>query len=159
MTALAFCGPFICVAEGPFLQLLHQESSELVTSYQVFHKQAIHGILVCSRSESSLTLFIYGGCYIRSISLIFLEQAGEAQDSVHRNQVPLVYLSRILRCPDWILDASIASSNGSADTVERRTVAAITAHNALLQIEVQYDPEQKHGTPSRYFIPVLSEGH
>ncbi|KAF2500999.1 hypothetical protein BU16DRAFT_569262 [Lophium mytilinum] len=145
VTALAFCDQYLFAAEGPFLQLFHHSSTRLIASQKVFSKQAIHGILVCSQSASSIVLLVHGGCYVRLVRLCFLLLDNSREGSISQGQYAVFHLSPALRCPDWILDICLAPSSVSASStlVEQRIVAAITAHNALLRLKLEYEASSK----------------
>ncbi|KAF2814610.1 WD40 repeat-like protein [Mytilinidion resinicola] len=142
VTALAFCDQYLFAAEGPFLQLFHHKSSKLTASQQIFRKQAIHGILICSQSDSSIVLLIHGGCYVRLLRLHFSKLDDTRKGSLPQEEFAIFHLSLVLKCPDWILDVRLAPSSISTSStlIERRTVAAITAHNALLRLNLKFEP-------------------
>lgn len=132
MTALASCGALLIAAEGPFLRFYHAKASRYIVSTRVFKAQAVHGICVyAEESEKATKLVVWGGRLARAVHI----------DALANHQEPKALslsLSNVVKAPDWILDlAPRMSSLDDGDVYERSICAAVTAHNALLELTVQ----------------------
>ena len=132
MTALASCGALLIAAEGPFLRFYHAKASRYIASTRVFKAQAVHGICVyAEESEKATKLVVWGGRLARAVHI----------DALANHQEPKALslsLSNVVKAPDWILDlAPRMSSLDDGDVYERSICAAVTAHNALLELTVQ----------------------
>lgn len=133
MTALASCGALLIAAEGPYLRFYHAKTSKFIASKRVFKAQAVHGISVYAEDIGNVTkLVIWGGRLVRAIRLNALIDGPAAE--------PLsLCLSSVVKAPDWILDlAPRMSSLDDEDVYNQGICAAVTAHNALLEITIWY---------------------
>ena len=132
MTALASCGALLIAAEGPFLRFYHAKTSRYLSSRRVFKAQAVHGICVYAEESEKVTkLVVWGGRLARAVHI----------DALANHQEPKALslsLSNVVKSPDWILDlAPRMSSPEDGGVYERSICAAVTAHNALLELTVQ----------------------
>jgi WD40 repeat protein len=132
VTALASCGALLIAAEGPFLRFYHAKTSRYIASTRIFKAQAVHGICVyAEESEKATKLVVWGGRLARAVHI----------DALANHQEPKALslsLSNVVKAPDWILDlAPRMSSLDDGDVYERFICAAVTAHNALLELTVQ----------------------
>ncbi|OSS46266.1 hypothetical protein B5807_08126 [Epicoccum nigrum] len=132
VTALASCGALLIAAEGPFLRFYHAKTSRYITSRRVFKAQAVHGICVYAEEFEKVTkLVVWGGRLARAVHI----------DAFADDQEPKALslsLSNVVKAPDWILDlAPRMSCLDDGDVYERAICAAVTAHNALLELNVQ----------------------
>ena len=141
MTALAFCGQYLLAAEGPFLRILEHDSAVLLLTKQVFNSQSIHGIAVHDTCSSTVVVIIWGG---RSLRLAQLRLP--TASPVEVNNVD-IWLSHVTKVPDWILDFSIGplKPQTSDNAFYHFKAAAITAHNALLELSLTYYDNSQHG--------------
>lgn len=132
MTALAACGALLIAAEGPYLRFYHAETSEFVASKRVFKAQAVHGISVYAEETGNVTkLLAWGGRLVRAL------QINAATDG-SRTELLSLSLSNVVKAQDWILDlAPRMSSLGDENVYNRGICAAVTAHNALLEITIE----------------------
>jgi hypothetical protein len=133
VTALASCGALLIAAEGPYLRFYHAKTSKFIASKRVFKAQAVHGISVYAEDIGNVTkLVIWGGRLVRAIRLNALIDGPAAE--------PLsLCLSNVVKAPDWILDlAPRMSSLDDEDVYNQGICAAVTAHNALLEITIWY---------------------
>ena len=141
MTALAFCGQYLLAAEGPFLRILDHDSAVLLFTKQIFDSQTIHGIAVHDICSSTFVVIIWGG---RSLRLAQLRLP--TASPVEMNNVD-IWLSHITKAPDWILDFSLGplKPQTSDNAFYHFKAAAITAHNALLGLDLTYYGDSQHG--------------
>lgn len=132
MTALASCGALLIAAEGPFLRFYHAKASRYIASTRVFKAQAVHGICVyAEESEKATKLVVWGGRLARAVHI-------DALANHQETKALSLSLSNVVKAPDWILDlAPRMSSLDDGDVYERSICAAVTAHNALLELTVQ----------------------
>jgi WD repeat-containing protein 6 len=122
----------LVAAEGPFLRFYHAKNSRYIASKRVFKAQAVHGISVYSESyDDVIKLVIWGGRLIRALEISF---APADCDKIH----PHVYLSEVAKASDWILDLAprFSSLEDEADG-QQGICVAVTAHNALVQVNIQ----------------------
>ncbi|KAF2643234.1 WD repeat protein-like protein [Massarina eburnea CBS 473.64] len=127
VTASASCGPLFIAAEGPFLRFYHGDGLHHLESKQLFQAQALHGIAVLGESAHHVTLAVWGGLFVRTLEVEIVER-GDMSISLDSWK-----FSDVVRSPDWILDLSPAPhrvENGPTH------LAAVTAHNALLELTV-----------------------
>ena len=131
MTALASCGALLIAAEGPYLRFYHAKTCEFIASKRVFKAQAVHGISVYAEDIGNVTkLVVWGGRLVRALRLNASINGPEAE--------PLsLCLSNVVKAPDWILDlAPRMGSLDDEDVYNQGICAAVTAHNALLEITI-----------------------
>jgi hypothetical protein len=117
------------VAEGSFLRFYTRQEHTYLASRRIFQAQAIHGIAVLSASDHYVTLVIWGGLLVRAFALSVRE--GTLLESTR--------FSNVVKATDWILDLSsepVGQEHSVANEV--RLCAAITAHNALLELTVRH---------------------
>ncbi|KAF2868017.1 WD domain-containing protein [Massariosphaeria phaeospora] len=131
ITALASAGPFLFAAEGPFLRIYHSQGVELLTSRRIFRAQAVHGIAVHSDSRDHLVLVVWGGLLIRALDVY----PSSLQHDSHQPRIGQIQTSPTVRAPDWILDLSFSPVIDHGASNYR--CAAVTAHNALLELELK----------------------
>lgn len=122
-------------AEGPFLRFYHAKSSRYLASRRVFKAQAVHGICVYAEDLDNITkLVVWGGYLVRAIRIDTL--------TADEDEVPSLWLSNVVKAPDWILDlAPRMSSLDDEDVYSQGTCAAVTAHNALLRFTIHRQKE------------------
>jgi WD40 repeat protein len=145
VTALASCGALLIAAEGPFLRCYRSSDSQFLASKRVFKAQAVHGISVYSEEHDGLAkLVVWGGRLVRALTINL------AADSNACNP-PHICLSNVVKAPDWILDlAPRPTTLDDLAEYNQGTCAAVTAHNALLQVIIEHDSKSP---TSRYFYP------
>lgn len=152
VTALAAIGTLVLAAEGPrVLFWKRQDGSSQFTflaSRHIFNDQAIHGITVLPNRSSHVILAIWGGPLVR-----FLWSRDNSHDQTNIESALLagkLGLSTVSRSPDWILDLSFAPlDDQNLPGAKVIACAAVTAHNALLEITIQWpkpDEEQDHSS-------------
>ncbi|KAJ4992692.1 WD repeat protein [Stagonosporopsis vannaccii] len=139
VTALASCGALLIVAEGPFLRFYHAKSSRYIASKRVFKAQAVHGICVYAEELDHVAkLVVWGGRLVCAIRIGILP-------GHHGYEPSSLNLSNVVRAPDWILDlAPRLSSLDDEDAYDQGTCAAVTAHNALLELKIQWQSKPAH---------------
>lgn len=132
MTALASCGALLVAAEGPFLRFYHAQDSQYISSKRVFKAQAVHGISVYSEEHNHVTkLVIWGGRLVRALEVGFAANGQE-------NNILEISLSEMGRASDWILDLAPRPTTLEDESGHQKgTCAAITAHNALLEVIIE----------------------
>ena len=135
MTALVSCGALLIAAEGPFLRFYHAKDSRYIASRRVFQAQAVHGISVYAEELDNVTkLVVWGGRLVRALRITTLTDN-------HVCEPLSLCLSNVVKAPDWILDlAPRMSSLEDENVYNQGTCAAVTAHNALLELKMQYQP-------------------
>jgi hypothetical protein len=140
VTALAFCGQYLLAAEGPFLRILDHDSAVLLVTKRIFDSQTIHGIAVHDTCSSTVVVIIWGG---RSLRLAQLRLP--TASPVEVNNVD-IWLSHVTKVPDWILDFSLGplKPHTSDNAFYHFKAAAITAHNALLELGLTYYDNSQH---------------
>ncbi|KAF9698758.1 hypothetical protein EKO04_002931 [Ascochyta lentis] len=133
VTALASCGSLLIAAEGPFLRFYHAKTSRYIESKRVFEAQAIHGISVYAEELDGVTnLLVWGGRLVRAFRI-------SSVPDKHAHEPLCLCLSNVVKASDWILDlAPRMSSLEDEDVYSQGICAAVTAHNALLKLTVQY---------------------
>jgi hypothetical protein len=132
VTALASCGALLIAAEGPFLRFYHAKSSRYVASKRVFKAQAVHGISVYAEEYNHVSkLVVWGGRLVRAFSINTVTD-GHGCESLS------FCLSNVAEAPDWILDLAPRLSSLDDEFVYNQGIcAAVTAHNALLELTIQ----------------------
>ena len=142
MTALAFCGQYLLTVEGPFLRILDHDSAVLLLTKQIFDSQTIHGIVVHDTCSSTVVI-IWGGRSLR-LAQLRLPTASPVLE-IEVNNVD-IWLSHIAKVPDWILDFSLGplKPQTSDNAFYHFKAAAITAHNALLELGLTYYDCSQH---------------
>jgi WD repeat-containing protein 6 len=142
VTALAFCGQYLLAAEGPFLRILDHDSAVLLLTKQIFDSQTIHGIVVHDTCSSTVVI-IWGGRSLR-LAQLRLPTASPVLE-IEVNNVD-IWLSHIAKVPDWILDFSLGplKPQTSDNAFYHFKAAAITAHNALLELGLTYYDDSQH---------------
>ncbi|KAF3050735.1 hypothetical protein E8E11_007702 [Didymella keratinophila] len=140
VTALASCGALLIAAEGPCLRFYHARTSKFIASQRVFKAQAVHGISVHAEEIGNVAkLVIWGGRLVRALRL------NASIDGPGTEPLSLC-LSNVVKAPDWILDlAPRMNSLDDEDVYNQGICAAVTAHNALLEITILY----RNSTESR----------
>lgn len=128
MTALASIGGLLVAAEGPYVRFYDNQNFQYLGTRQIFRDQIIHGIAVDSESSHHAILAIWGGPLVR-----FLATAVEAFVLGNVQVYPTV------RAPDWILDLSFGPPSALDSSGHHVAIcAAVTAHNALVELKVHY---------------------
>ncbi|KEQ59200.1 WD40 repeat-like protein, partial [Aureobasidium melanogenum CBS 110374] len=114
VTALAFSKDHLFAGEGPILRIYRRHDNQLIESINVFCSQAIHGIALHSGG-----IIVWGG---RLVTLYAFTSADHS------------LLSRLssFESPDWILDIAVSPEVSG----QKQKAALITAHNALLLLEL-----------------------
>ncbi|KAH0328320.1 WD40 repeat-like protein, partial [Aureobasidium melanogenum] len=114
VTALALSKDHLFAGEGPILRVYRRHDDELIESITVFSSQAIHGITIHSAG-----IIVWGG------RLVTLYTFTSADYSI---------LSRFssFEAADWILDIAVSPELPE----QKQNAALITAHNALLLLEL-----------------------
>lgn len=133
MTALASCGTLLIAAEGPFLRFYHAKSSRYIASKRVFKTQTVHGVSVYAEElDDVVKIVVWGGRLVRAVRINTLADADGRE--------PLsLCLSNVVKAGDWILDlAPRMSSLEDVHVYNQNMCAAVTAHNALLQLHIQH---------------------
>lgn len=119
-------------AEGPFLRFYRAKDFEYVASRRVFKAQSVHGISVYAEehNQSHVTkLVVWGGRLVRALEVI---SSGLDFGDLD------VHLSVVARAPDWILDLTPRPIDLEDEAVYHAgTCVAVTAHNALLQVDIE----------------------
>lgn len=145
MTALASVGPFLLAAEGPFLRIYnshHSGAFTLLGTRRIFNDHAIHGIsLERDQTFPDVLLAVWGGPLIRFLKIDLSTKIELVVESLQ--------LSVVTRAPDWILDLSFGPVNPAE--VPRANVAicaAVTAHNALIELTIHLSSSQDADTDS-----------
>lgn len=126
VTALAFAGPYILTAEGPFLRVFLKNGSDCLYSEKIFKNQTVHGLVVIDASRPDYSSVIaYGGHLVRYLRL--------SHDEVARtfalNQGP------VARVSDWVLDLAhpFQELNRPPSSSSHATLA-VTAHNQIVRL-------------------------
>jgi hypothetical protein len=133
VTALACCGELLIAAEGPYLRFYHVKDSRYIASKRVFKAQAIHGITAFLEEHNHVTrLLVWGGRLVQTIEIAFA--SGDNEES------PLnICLSEVTIAPDWILDLAPRPASLEEETDHTKgAFVAVTAHNALVELVVEY---------------------
>jgi WD40 repeat protein len=147
ITAVGFCQngseKLILAGEGSFLKIFASPSQELLRQCEVFHGQAIHGIVVQEilGDGDSLRIVIWGGPYLVPLTCKEFEQllSGDV-DSL---------AGKAISGSDWILDVALSPEDPNG-------FALITAHNTVLQARLERDPAvvtlEQPSSPSRSIL-------
>jgi hypothetical protein len=131
VTALSSCGPFLVAAEGPFLRFYTRQDHIYLSSRQVFQAQAIHGVSVLPSPDQYVILVVWGGQLVCALELRV------PADATEKSLLAALRFSNVAKAPDWILDLSprAVDQYGVSDGIG--VCAAVTAHNALLELTVR----------------------
>ncbi|GAB7353630.1 hypothetical protein MBLNU459_g4044t2 [Dothideomycetes sp. NU459] len=95
---------------------------EPLSTTAVFPSQAIHGIVVYETG-----IIVWGGCHLALFDLL----SGSC-----KKPSPRPRLRAVLEATDWILDVSVSPQHDVEASSEQRTATLITAHNALLLLDL-----------------------
>ncbi|KAH7327209.1 WD repeat protein-like protein [Rhexocercosporidium sp. MPI-PUGE-AT-0058] len=111
--------PLVLAGEGSFLKAFDARTNKLLSIYEVFDGQTIHGIAIqeTGNHRSALQVAIWGG------SSLLLLQKNDFEDLLCQHVTNLT--SSVTAVSDWILDVAISPYDDSC--------VLITAHNAVLQ--------------------------
>ncbi|CAI6336085.1 unnamed protein product [Periconia digitata] len=134
VTASASCGPLFLAAEGPFVRFYNANTLTCLTSKSIFRAQAVHGISVLSISSSHAVLMVWGGWLVRVCEF---DLQGDDKDVMI---TPNSWIfSNTAEAPDWILHLSPEPRLvQDGNTAILPLCAAVTAHNALLELKTTY---------------------
>lgn len=104
----------------------------------------MHGVSVYSEEyDDVIKLVTWGGRLIRALEVSFTATPNQ--------EIPLdVRLSEVAKAPDWILDLTPRFSSLDEADYQRGTCVAVTAHNALVQVNIERQITQ--GDTQRYVI-------
>ncbi|TIA34858.1 WD40 repeat-like protein [Aureobasidium pullulans] len=114
MTALAFSKDYLFAGEGPVLRIHQRHDNNLLETVKIFASQAIHGIAIYYDG-----IVVWGG---RLVALYTFTSDGTST----------LELVSSLEATDWILDIAISPELSG----NKRKAALITAHNALLLLDL-----------------------
>ena len=114
MTALAFSKDYLFAGEGPILRIHRRHDNSLLETIKIFASQAIHGIAIHSDG-----IVVWGG---HLVALYTFTSDGTST----------LKLVSSLEATDWILDIAISPELSG----NKRKAALITAHNALLLLDL-----------------------
>ena len=148
VTVLAFYRPFILAADGPSLHIYEESTLELLLIQQVFDSQVIHGILTYSECSHPI-LLVWGGSLIRALRVELPCKYSQSCASAHP---PSLLLSPITRALDRILDmvfSPAAPYKHQQYCTDSLRGAMITAHNVLLDFQIDYVKEADEVQDSR----------
>jgi hypothetical protein len=122
----------LIAAEGPFLRFYRAKNSQYISSERVFKAQAIHGISVYSEQHNYVTkIVIWGGRYVRAIGI-----KSHIHDIEHASL--RLCMSDVGIALDWILDLAPRPTSLEDESARQSfSYAAVTAHNAILDIVVK----------------------
>lgn len=133
---------FLFTGEGPLLRVLDYATRKFLVETQIFHSQCIHGITVYSSCRlngrgEELTLLVWGGRSVRVVQAAYAEGPPAGHDALDISCPGLE-----TRCSDWILNAAFHPPGSENDDGSPWFPSAVlvTAHNELLILRVQYDP-------------------
>ncbi|KAF2754403.1 WD40 repeat-like protein [Pseudovirgaria hyperparasitica] len=142
VTALATSWNLVLAGEGPYLRVWkyeHHTSPLLV--HPIFEAQAIHGIATRTINVTDAVLVVWGGREIRVLHLKH-EVNATAPDELS------ISIVASATAPDWILDLTLACGKEHSEGTTQ--VVLLTAHNALLTLDVNFNPASQHQvTPLR----------
>jgi len=137
VTALALSKDYLFAGEGPILRVHRRHDNELIQSFNVFSSQAIHGIAIHSDG-----IIVWGG---RLITLyIFSPDNNSVLDR-----------SDSFEAADWILDISFSPEVSG----QKQKAALITAHNALLLLDLNWKSGLKELTSNSKCILYSAQVH
>ncbi|KAG9698554.1 WD40 repeat-like protein, partial [Aureobasidium melanogenum] len=137
VTALAFSKDHLFAGEGPVLRIYSRHDHELIESITVFSSQAIHGITIHSSG-----IIVWGG---RLVTLYVFTSADYS------------ILSRFssFEAADWILDIAVSPEVSG----KKQKAALITAHNALLLLELDWTTDLQELTSNSRCILYSAHIH
>jgi len=153
VTALAASGPLLFAAEGPFLRyyICADNNFKYISTTRVFQAQSIHGISTRFKNSdhglASVLLVCWGGRLVRTFEINFeVDSTANRLVKFHRR-----FYSAVLKMSDWIF----CLSWGPEDTSTHRVgvCAAVTAHNALLELTIERQVE--HDLLDGYYSPFI----
>lgn len=127
--------------QGPYSRLIDEQSGRLLAELRTFKRNNVHGFLVfrqclleADEKKEYVHVLCWGGQSLRVIDLVVSIQEGTTEAS-------LIPATAEYLAPDWILSGCVPSSSidyyvkGSVAAVAR--VCLVTAHNALLDLQVE----------------------
>jgi len=93
--------------------------------------------------SSTVVIIIWGGCSLRLAQLRLPTASPGLEIGVNNVDI---WLSHITKAPDWILDVSLGplEPQTSDNVFYHFKAAAITAHNALLELGLTYYDNSQH---------------
>lgn len=119
------------------MRIYSAQSLTYLLSQRIFQAQAVHGIAVISKSDCHVVIIVWGGSLVRVCKFDLLldeENANVVSDSW--------IFSASVEAPDWILHLSPSPLFADdSNTVKVPVCAAVTAHNALLELRTTYTDE------------------
>lgn len=137
MTALALSKDYLFAGEGSILRVHRRHDNGLIQSLNVFVSQAIHGIAVHSEG-----IIVWGG------RLITLYTFSPDNNSI-------LDRSDSFEAADWILDISFSPQVPG----KKQKAALITAHNALLLLDLNWKTGLKELTSNSKCILYSAQAH
>jgi WD40 repeat protein len=137
VTALALSKDYLFAGEGPVLKVHRRHDNDLIHSINVFSSQAIHGIAVHSDG-----IIVWGG---RLVTLYTF--------ALDNNS--LLDRSDSFEAADWILDISFSPKVAG----QKQKAALITAHNALLSLDLDRKSGLKELTSNSKCILYSAQVH
>ncbi|KAF1967001.1 WD40 repeat-like protein [Bimuria novae-zelandiae CBS 107.79] len=139
ITAVLECDALLVVAEGPYLRFYNRHDNTCLASYNVLRSHTIHGISLLSKNPAALHLVLWGGVLVCTVKITWQHDEDEhGQKNRFQFSLDALQLSNISKAPDWILDI-----RGAPEQPHPLRCAAVTAHNALLEIALQYDENER----------------
>lgn len=137
MTALALSKDYLFAGEGTILSVHRRHDNELIQSFNVFPSQAIHGIAIHADG-----IIVWGG------RLITLYTFSPDNNSI-------LDQSDSFEAADWILDISFSPEVPG----QKQKAALITAHNALLLLDLDWKSGLKELTSNSKCILYSAQVH
>ncbi len=147
VTALAVLGEYILAGAGTHLCIYSQSDSSLLSSQHTLKSQPIHGITVSDRQAHLGLILIWGGNLARFARVICDDSANTSESSKVSIQCgPLV------ETIDRIFDAAFSPAPPQHIDASLWTAKAgiITAHNALLQLDIETSISEQLTDIERY---------
>ncbi|KAF4553124.1 WD domain-containing protein 26 [Elsinoe fawcettii] len=126
VTALAISSTWLYASEGPSLNLYDRHKCTLVHTVRVFDDASIHGLNLWATDGEYL--LIWGGPYVAVLRILAPADQGEISK--------VQWILNPTGCPDWILDGQFAPVSYVAGEVVPTRAALLTAHNALLLLNL-----------------------
>lgn len=101
---------------------------EFLTTTRIFKTQSIHGISISSDNFDDVIVICWGGKLVRVLEFNFSSS----------NSIDALHLSPTVKISDWIFDLSWGPIDAQRPLTGKVGVcAAVTAHNALLELTIQ----------------------
>lgn len=119
---------------------------DFLTTTRIFKSQSIHGISVSSGNFDDVIVVCWGGKLVRVLEFSFSSS----------NSIDALHLSPTVKTSDWIFDLSRGPIDAQSPLKGKvRVYAAVTAHNALLELTIQRGNQDEASDRYTFLLSLL----